>query len=133
VTDSNGLTSNALTSNVVVSILDGVEGAFVVYDIRNNTVISVQNLFQAGFQWTVAGFGNFSGNANETDMILRNTATSGPNAGEWHVYDISKNIVYTSFPLLVNYLEARQPRRSGRLPDSAISAAMSPTISPKAT
>jgi len=37
-------------------------------------------------EWTVAGFGDFSGNANETDMLLRNS-----NTGQFNVYDISHN------------------------------------------
>jgi hypothetical protein len=46
-----------------------------------------------GLEWTVAGFGDFSGNANanETDMLMR--ATSGPDAGAFEVYDISHNAV----------------------------------------
>ena len=38
--------------------------------------------------WTVAGFGDFSGNANETDMLLRNSDT-----GAFEVYDINNNRV----------------------------------------
>jgi hypothetical protein len=36
--------------------------------------------------WTVAGFGDISGNANETDMLMRNSST-----GAFEVYDISHN------------------------------------------
>ena len=39
-------------------------------------------------EWTVAGFGDFSGNANETDMLLRNS-----NTGAFEVYDISHNAI----------------------------------------
>jgi hypothetical protein len=39
-------------------------------------------------EWTVAGFGDFSGNANETDMLMRNS-----NTGAFEVYDISNNAV----------------------------------------
>jgi hypothetical protein len=39
-----------------------------------------------GLDWQVVGFGNFSGNANETDMILRNS-----NSGALEVYDIANN------------------------------------------
>ena len=43
---------------------------------------------QVGLNWTVAGFGDFSGNANETDMLLRDSDT-----GAFEVYDISSNQV----------------------------------------
>ena len=43
---------------------------------------------QVGSQWTVAGFADFSGNTNETDMLLRNSAT-----GAFELYDISKNAI----------------------------------------
>ena len=41
-----------------------------------------------GLEWQVAGFGDFSGNANETDMLLRNSTT-----GTFEVYDISNNTI----------------------------------------
>jgi hypothetical protein len=41
-----------------------------------------------GLEWTVAGFGDFSGNANETDMLMRNS-----NTGAFEVYDISNNAI----------------------------------------
>ena len=43
---------------------------------------------QVGLEWTVAGFGDFSGNANETDMLMRNS-----NTGAFEVYDISHNAI----------------------------------------
>jgi hypothetical protein len=39
-------------------------------------------------EWTVAGFGDFSGNVNETDMLMRNS-----NTGAFEVYDISNNAI----------------------------------------
>jgi hypothetical protein len=87
-------TSNTITSAVIVGLLDGVEGAFAVYDIRNNTVISVNNLGQLGLAWQVAGFGDFSGIADETDMLMRNSTT-----GAFQVYDISHNAVTSTSPL----------------------------------
>jgi hypothetical protein len=39
-------------------------------------------------EWTVAGFGDFSGNPNETDMLMRNSGT-----GAFEVYDISNNAI----------------------------------------
>src|SRR5262249_50187608 len=45
-------------------------------------------LGQVGLEWSVAGFGSFSGNANETDMLMRNSTT-----GDFVVYDIANNQV----------------------------------------
>ena len=42
----------------------------------------------------MAGFGNFSGNANETDMLMRNT-----NTGAFEVYDISHNTITSATPM----------------------------------
>ena len=61
-------------------------GAFEVYDISNNTITSAAPMGQVGLEWSVAGFGDFSGNANETDMLMRNT-----NTGAFEIYDISNN------------------------------------------
>jgi hypothetical protein len=41
-----------------------------------------------GTEWTVAGFGDFSGNPNETDMLMRDS-----NNGAFEVYDISDNTI----------------------------------------
>ncbi len=41
---------------------------------------------QVGLEWQVAGFGDFSGNGNETDMLMRNS-----NTGQFEIYDISNN------------------------------------------
>jgi hypothetical protein len=49
---------------------------------------------QVGLGWTVAGFGDFSGNANETDMLMRNS-----NTGAFEVYDISNNQVTSAAPM----------------------------------
>ena len=43
---------------------------------------------QVGAQWQVAGFGDFSGRANETDMLMQNS-----NTGAFEVYDISNNAI----------------------------------------
>ena len=44
--------------------------------------------------WEVAGFGNFSGSANETDMIMRNS-----NTGALEVYDIANNALTSAFSM----------------------------------
>src|SRR5215471_21861445 len=41
-----------------------------------------------GLDWQVAGFGNFSSNPGETDMIMRNV-----NTGAFEVYDIANNVL----------------------------------------
>jgi hypothetical protein len=65
----------------------GVEaGALEVYDISNNQITFAASLGQVGLEWTVAGFGDFSGNPNETDMLMQNTNTGG-----FEVFDISHN------------------------------------------
>jgi len=97
-TVTDGTPSNTITSAIVVEILDGVQGAFVVYDIRNNSVLSVQNLYQIGLAWNVAGFEDFSGNTNETDMLLRNSTT-----GAFQLFDISKNTVMSASALAITY------------------------------
>jgi hypothetical protein len=61
---------------------------FEVYDISHNAVTSVAAMGAVGLEWTVAGFGDFSGNANETDMLMRNS-----NTGASEVYDISHNAI----------------------------------------
>jgi hypothetical protein len=67
-------------------------GAFEYYDISHNTITTADSLavtYPTGtaLQWAVAGFGDFSGNANE-DMLMRNGST-----GAFEVYDISHNAV----------------------------------------
>ncbi|MGA8902795.1 hypothetical protein, partial [Bradyrhizobium sp.] len=47
-----------------------------------------------GLEWTVAGFGDFSGRANETDMLMRNS-----NTGAFEVYDISNNTITSAQPM----------------------------------
>jgi hypothetical protein len=47
-----------------------------------------------GTNWSVAAFGDFSGNANETDMLMRNT-----NTGQFELYDISNNAIMAAFSL----------------------------------
>jgi len=49
---------------------------------------------QVGLEWTIAGFGNFSGNANETDMLMRNS-----NSGVFTLYDIGNNTVTGTAPM----------------------------------
>ncbi|MBV8861094.1 MAG: hypothetical protein JO259_04430 [Mycobacterium sp.] len=71
---------------------NGTTGAFEIYDISNNTITSAASLSGAmGAPWTVAGFGDFSGNPGESDMLMRNSST-----GAFEVYDISHNAITSS-------------------------------------
>ncbi|HVU41264.1 MAG TPA: hypothetical protein VHD86_09480 [Xanthobacteraceae bacterium] len=69
-------------------------GQFEVYDISNNTITSAGPMGQVGLEWQVAGFGDFSGNANETDMLMRDT-----NNGKFEIYDISNNTIASAAPM----------------------------------
>jgi hypothetical protein len=61
-------------------------GQFEIYDISNNQLTSAAPMGQVGLEWSVAGFGDFSGHANETDMLMRNS-----NIGQFEIYDISND------------------------------------------
>jgi hypothetical protein len=67
---------------------DSNTGAFEGFDISHNAITSAATMGAVGLEWTVAGFGDFSGNANETDMLMRNS-----NTGAFEVYDISHNAI----------------------------------------
>ena len=69
-------------------------GQFEVYDIANNTIASAAPMGQVGLEWQVAGFGDFSGNPNETDMLMRDT-----NNGAFEYYDISNNTITGAGPM----------------------------------
>jgi hypothetical protein len=58
------------------------------HHMRDAACNAAASMGQVGLDWTVAGFGDFSGNANETDMLLRNSTS-----GAFEVYDISKNAI----------------------------------------
>ena len=49
---------------------------------------------KSGLEWSVAGFGDFSTRANETDMLMRNS-----NTGQFEVYDISNNQITSAAPM----------------------------------
>jgi hypothetical protein len=69
-------------------------GAFEVYDINNNQITFATGMGQVGLEWSVAGFGDFSGDANETDMLMRNS-----NTGAFEIYDISNNQIAGAAPM----------------------------------
>ena len=49
---------------------------------------------QVGLEWTIAGFGDFSTRANETDMLMRNS-----NTGAFEVFDIVNNAITSAGPM----------------------------------
>ena len=69
-------------------------GQFEIYDISSNAITSAAPMGQVGLEWSVAGFGDFSGNANETDMLMRDT-----NTGAFEIYDISNNTITSAAPM----------------------------------
>jgi hypothetical protein len=73
---------------------DTSTGALEVYDIANNALTSAFSMGAVGLDWQVAGFGNFSGNSGETDMIMRNVST-----GAFEVYDIANNALTSAFSM----------------------------------
>jgi hypothetical protein len=63
-------------------------GALAVYDVSDNNITGAGFLGQVGTAWQVAGYGDFSSNVGETDMLMRNS-----NTGAFEVYDISNNAI----------------------------------------
>jgi hypothetical protein len=60
-------------------------GAFMIYDISNNQIVSATPMGAVGLDWQVAGFAPISG-PGRSDMVLRNV-----NSGAFEVYDIASN------------------------------------------
>jgi hypothetical protein len=73
----------------------GGNGEFYLFDINNNQITGSHDLGDVGLSWTVAGFGDFSGNAGETDMLMRNTGGNG----EFYLFDINNNQIAGSHDL----------------------------------
>jgi hypothetical protein len=61
------------------------------YDIQHNQVVGSGSFGAIGPELQVVGFGNFTGNPNETDMLMRNV-----NTGAFQYYDIQNNHVVAS-------------------------------------
>jgi hypothetical protein len=61
-------------------------GGLEVYDIANNQITGAAFVGTVGLDWQFSGVGNFSGNPDETDLLLRNVKTGG-----LEVYDINNN------------------------------------------
>jgi hypothetical protein len=73
---------------------NATSGQFELYDINNNAITAASSPGTVGINWLVAGFGNFSSNPGETDMLLRNALS-----GEFEVYDIRNNVIVSAFSL----------------------------------
>ena len=70
-------------------------GQFEVYDISNNQITFAGPAWaKSGLNGQVAGFGDFSGHANETDMLMRNS-----NTGAFELYDIANNQITSAGPM----------------------------------
>ena len=63
-------------------------GELQVYDISNNAITFAAPMGQVGLEWQATDFADFSGNADETDMLMRNS-----NTGAFEVYDIVDNAI----------------------------------------
>jgi hypothetical protein len=62
-------------------------GQFYIYDISGGAITGSSSPFTiSDMAWAPVGFGNFSGNTNETDMMLRNSST-----GQFYIYDFQNN------------------------------------------
>jgi hypothetical protein len=64
---------------------DANNGAYEIYGIGNNAILTAGPLGQIGLEWQVAGLGDFSG-TDTSDMLTRDS-----NNGVLEVYDISNN------------------------------------------
>ena len=69
-------------------------GQFEIYDISNNQLTSAAPMGQVGLEWSVAGFGDFSSNPGESDMLMRNN-----NTGAFEIYDIANNQLTSAAPM----------------------------------
>src|SRR6185437_11627730 len=69
-------------------------GGLHVYDISNNNITGAVALGQVGLDRAVAGFGDFSSRASETDMLMRNG-----NTGQFEIYDIGNNAITSAAPM----------------------------------
>jgi hypothetical protein len=98
--DSDGSTSTRGVSVTIdpaegnLVMRDGNSGGFYIYAVDNNQLLGAYPMGEVGLDWQVAGFGNFSGVANETDMLMRHSAD-----GAFYVYDISNNQIAGAAPM----------------------------------
>ena len=93
-------------------------GAFEVYDISNNQVTYAAPMGQVGLEWQVAGFGDLSSGAGETDMLLRNS-----NTGAFEYYDIAHNTITAASSMGQVGTEWQTAGIASQLPGSGAAAA----------
>ena len=72
---------------------DGKNGAYEIYGIGSNSILTAAALGQIGLEWQVAGLGDFSG-TDTSDMLARDS-----NNGAFEVYDISNNQLISAAPM----------------------------------
>jgi acyl CoA:acetate/3-ketoacid CoA transferase alpha subunit len=77
-----------------VILRNSADGALEVYDVANNALTSAYSMGAVGLNWQTVGFGDFSSNPNETDMIMRNS-----NTGALEVYNIANNALTSAFSM----------------------------------
>ena len=85
------------TSNSSEMLLYNADiGQFAIYGVTANFAEAAvtSTLAQVGLNWQIAGVGDFSGNANESDMLLHNTDN-----GTFELYDIVSNTVTWAAPI----------------------------------
>ena len=58
-------------------------GQLQVFDLSNNSILASYQLGTVGLSWQVMGFGDFAGNPNEADLIMRDS-----NTGNLEYFDI---------------------------------------------
>src|SRR2546428_14120352 len=100
-------------------VLNTGSGALEVYNINNNRFTATANLGTVGLNWQVAGFGHFSSNPGETDMLLRDAVT-----GAFEVYDIANNQITGAAFLGIVGLDWQvagfAPRQAARSADTSL-------------
>jgi hypothetical protein len=65
---------------------NSITGALQLFDISHNQYTGDFMMGQIGTAWHAVGFGDYSGNPGETDMLMRNS-----NSGQFQLFDISHN------------------------------------------
>jgi Lectin C-type domain len=78
-------TTRAAGTTADMILRSSTNGAFEIYNLGRNAILTAVQLGQVGLDWQFSSIGNFSGRG-ENDMLLRNSNTGG-----LEVYDIANN------------------------------------------
>jgi hypothetical protein len=73
---------------------DTANGAIDYFDIQHNQLVAAGAMGNIGTEWEVLGFGDFSGNPNESDMLMRDTGN-----GAIDYFDIQDNRFVAAGPM----------------------------------